>query len=393
MACRPAAGLCRAAQAGERVFNSRPRVLIVERQLLNYRTAFYNRLRDLLTAEGIELQLLVGEGTPAEKMKRNEAHLPWAEPIPIHYLSQNGTCWQPFGRQARNAELVIVMHENKILYNLWLMFGARPKRLAFWGHGANMQSDRPNGWRERFKRWTIGKADWWFAYTELSARLLAPAFPPERTTVVENAVDVEEMIAQCAAFGAAELAARRAEIGMGAGRAGLYLGSLYKEKRLDFLLAAAGRIRERLPDFQLLIVGAGPAEAELAAATAGLPWVHMLGPLHGRAKCEAMMLADVILNPGLVGLGILDSFASGKPMFTTDCGLHSPEIAYLRNGENGVMTDNSEACYADAVVAVLERPAELARLADNARASAARYTVENMAERMVAGIKAALATH
>lgn len=392
-ACRQATVLRRAESSGERAYVSRPRVLIVERQLLNYRTGFYNRLRDLLAAEGIELQLLVGEGTLAEKMKRNEAELPWAEHIPTHYLSQSGLCWQPFGRQARNADLVIVMHENKILYNLWLLFGSRPKRLAFWGHGANMQSDRPNGWRERFKRWTVGKADWWFAYTELSARLLANAFPPERTTVVENAVDVEEMIATCGALDVSDLAARRAALGMGAGKVGLYLGSLYKEKRLDFLLAAAQRIRQRLPDFQLLIVGAGPMEAELAAATAGMSWVHMLGALTGRAKCEAMMLADVILNPGLVGLGILDSFASGRPMFTTDCGLHSPEIAYLRNGENGIMTANSEAAYADAVTAVLERPAELARLASNARASAARYTVGNMAERMCEGIKAAMAIH
>ena len=147
-----------------------------------------------------------------------------------------------------------------------------------------------------------------------------------------------------------------------------------------------------MPDFQLLIVGAGPQDALLAELTAKLPWVHMLGPLQGRAKCEAMMLADVMLNPGLVGLGILDSFASGRPMFTTDCGLHSPEIAYLDNGQNGVMTDNGVEAYADAVVAVLARPAELARLAANARASASRYTVDNMARRMCGGIRSALTT-
>ncbi|SFU91746.1 glycosyltransferase family 4 protein [Pseudoduganella namucuonensis] len=393
-ACSLAVTRQRRESAAGRKYASRPRVVVVERQLLQYRVGVYTRLRELLEGAGIELQLLVGEGTPEEKMKRNEAHLPWAEVIPTRYLLQQMLCWQPFGRQARDADLVIVMHENKILYNLWLMFWARPKRLAFWGHGANLQSDRPQGWKERFKRWTVKKADWWFAYTELSADLIAAAgFPVERTTVVENAVDTDEMIALCAQVGEAELAERRRQLNLGEGPVGLYLGSLYKEKRLGFLLESAQRIRERLPGFQLLVVGAGPDEALMAEAAARQPWIHVLGPLQGRDKCVAMLLADVMLNPGLVGLGILDSFASGRPMFTTDCGLHSPEIAYLHSGENGVMTADGVAPFADAVTEVLRSPSELARLAGGARASASRYTVDNMAQRLSSGIGDALAVH
>ena len=51
---------------------SRPKVLIVERQLLEYRVAFYEKLRILLEYQGIELQLLIGEGTPAEIKKQNQ---------------------------------------------------------------------------------------------------------------------------------------------------------------------------------------------------------------------------------------------------------------------------------------------------------------------------------
>ncbi|MYM76010.1 glycosyltransferase [Duganella sp. FT134W] len=373
-------------------YRSHPRVLIVERQLLHYRVDFYEQLRADLAERGIELQLLVGEGTPAEKLKRNEAHLDWAVSIPTRYFLNNRLCWQPYGAHARAADLVVVMHENKLLYNLWLMV-RRPRRLAFWGHGANLQSSRPQGWKERFKRWTVRRADWWYAYTDLSAALIAAAgFPPERTTVVQNAVDTRAMRAHCDAWDAKTLAARRRALGLADGPLGVYVGSLHKEKRLAFLFAAAEAVRRQVPDFQLLIVGDGPEQALVDAAIARHAWIRAAGALHDRDKAAVLAMADVMLNPGMVGLGILDSFCAGSPMFTTDCGMHSPEIAYLESGVNGVMTANDIDSYADAVVRVLVSPALLATLRHGARASATRHTLENMAQRISGGIANALAT-
>lgn len=372
---------------------SKPRVVIVERQLLHYRMAFYNRLRALLDKEGIELQLLVGHGTPDEEKKMDQVTLDWAIHIPTQYLLGTTLCWQPFGKYAKEADLVIVMHENKIIYNLWLLSFGRPKRLAFWGHGRNMQSDHPNGLKERFKRWTVNKVDWWFAYTETSAALVASAgFPRECTTIVENAVDTEEMTALCALVSAAECQRKREELRLGDGPVALYLGSLYKEKRLDFLLDAAHKIHEKIDGFQLLIVGAGPEQEQIESAAKQYPWIHYLGPLQDRKKAVALVLADVILNPGLVGLGILDSFTSGTPMFTTDCGLHSPEISYLSSGKNGVMTNNDVTTYANTVIDVLSEPQAIAKLSKGALSSATRYTVENMADRIRMGICACLSS-
>lgn len=371
----------------------KPKVLIVERQLLQYRVAFYNRLRTLLDKEGIELQLLIGSGTPSEVKKKNQVSLDWAIHIPTYYLLGTTLCWQPFGAYAKDADLVVVMHENKIIYNLWLLSFGRPKRLAFWGHGRNMQSSRPDGLKERFKRWTINKVDWWFAYTESSAALVTAAgFPRECTTIVQNAVDTEEMTAFCKQVTPVECARKRRELNLGDGPVALYLGSLYKEKRLGFLLDAAFRIRGKIPGFQLLVVGAGPEQELIESAARQYPWIHYLGPLQDQSKAVALVLADVMLNPGLVGLGILDSFASGTPMFTTDCGLHSPEISYLSSGTNGVMTSNDVNTYADAVIDVLQEPEAIARLSKGALSSAPRYTVDNMANRIRMGICACLST-
>ncbi len=389
---------CRAALARYRIRHrlpppAKPRVLIVERQLLHYRVAVYQRLRTLLARHGIDLQLLIGEGTAAEIKKKDQTSLDWSIAIPTRYLLHEKVCWQPFGTYAKQADLVIVMHENKLVYNLWLLSLGRPRRLAFWGHGRNMQSARPGGLKERFKRWTVNKVDWWFAYTDGSAALVNEAgFPSARTTIVENAVDTREMISFCKDVTLAQCEALRARHNMGSGPIGLCLGSLYQEKRLDFLLDAAHRIKKMVPDFQLLIVGAGPEGPMIENAARQFSWVHYLGPLQGREKAEVLVLADVMLNPGLVGLGVLDSFVSGTPMFTTDCGLHSPEISYLASGRNGVITDDDVDVYAEVVSATLRDQNLLAALQRGALDTASRYTLENMTDRLFNGIVNCLST-
>ena len=369
----------------------RPKVLIVERQLLQYRADFYNHLRETLNQAGVDLQLLTGKGTPDEAKKKNEVTLDWSQEIPTYYLPGTSLCWQPFGTYANDADLVIVMHENKILYNLWLLSFGRPKRLAFWGHGRNMQSDKPNGFKEGFKRWTVNKVDWWFAYTQSSAELVSEAgFPMQRTTVVENAVDTESLTSLCRLISSADIQKKRLEMHVDDGQIGLYLGSLYKEKRIDFLIDSAIKIRQQMPQFQLLVAGAGPEQDRVEAATKIYPWIHYVGPVQDQDKAMVLALADVILNPGLVGLGVLDSFASGKPMLTTDCGLHSPEISYLISGINGLITENDIEVYVNAAVRILRDPVLLSDLSRGASSSASNYTIANMVNRIHDGIIACL---
>lgn len=373
------------------MFRTLHRVVIVQRRLTHYRVPFFNRLRALLCQEGIELQLLIGEGTLAEKQKKDEGFLDWAITIPTRYLLDGNLCWQPFGSYLSGANLIIVAHENKLLYNHWLLSFGRPQRIAFWGHGRNMQSHQPDNLKEIFKRWTIRKVDWWFAYTDITAALVAETgFSRQKITVVDNTIDTDELAQYCELVSAADCHFMRKQLGLGDGPVGLFLGSLYKDKRLDFLVEAAQQVRSLIPGFQLVVVGAGPNQVQIKAAAHQHSWLHYLEALHGRDKATALVLADVMLNPGLVGLGILDSFVSGTPMFTTNCGIHSPEISYLESGKNGVMTANDVNSYSAAVASVLLQPKTLVELRVGALASAPRYSIDGMADRFCAGILACL---
>ena len=62
--------------------------------------------------------------------------------------------------------------------------------MAYWGHGANFQSDAPAGVRERWKQMLLTKVDWWFAYTQMMVDILAKAgYPQQQITNLSNAID------------------------------------------------------------------------------------------------------------------------------------------------------------------------------------------------------------
>ncbi len=367
------------------------RVAIVQRRLTHYRLSLFARLRARLAGQDITLSLLAGAGTPAEEKKNDAGHLPWATCVPTRYWLDGRLCWQSFGRALDDVDLLIVTQENKLLRNHLLLVAPRRFKLAFWGHGANLQSDNPDGIKERFKRWTTNRVDWWFAYTQMSADLVrAAGFPQARTTVLNNAVDTMELLRQRQSVTPEETATLRQSLGFGSGPVGVYVGSLYTDKRLDFLFAAAEAIRMQVPDFHLLIVGDGLERDQVQAWCAAHSWARWAGARFGRDKVLHMSLAQFLLNPGLVGLGILDAFASGAPMVTTDHKGHAPEIAYLEPGVNGVMTADDLGSYVDACVRLLRVPGALDVLREGCAAGAREYTVENMVMRFADGIERCL---
>ncbi|MFZ5576455.1 MAG: glycosyltransferase family 4 protein [Pseudomonadota bacterium] len=367
------------------------KVCIVQRRLTHYRVPLFGALRELLAQRGIRLELVVGQGTPAEEKKQDAGELPWAQTSPTRYLLGDRLCWQPLRNHVAGAELVIVTQENKLLQNHLLMALPRRFKLAFWGHGANLQSDRPEGVKERFKRWTTRKVDWWFAYTDMSAALVrAAGFPDTRITVLNNAVDTSELRRQHRSVGPDEARALRDTLGFGDGPVGIFVGSLYADKRLDFIFSAAEQIRRAVPDFQLLVVGDGPERDAVRAWCDARTWASWTGARFGREKAACLKLSDIMLNPAALGLGILDAFACGVPIVTVDSGKHGPEAAYLIPGTNGLMTIDDLDTYVHACVSLLSNPVRLDALREGCAASAEEYTIEHMAQRFADGIERCL---
>lgn len=364
-------------------------VTILQRRLTDYRVSLFEKLRYRLLKEGIQLRLLHGQGNSSEALKSDAGLLQWAEYLPTHYYFGAKLCWQPFAQRVIGDDLVIMTQENGLLAN-HLALARRPcKSLAFWGHGGNFQGNS-GSLRERYKRWSTRRVDWYFAYTALSVDLVTQSgFPRERVTCLNNAVDIDALKHDLAELSYEEIRSARYAFGLDNGPVGLFLGSLYTHKRVDFLIDAAKRLRENVDGFQLLVIGDGPDRSLIEGAARDHPWIQYVGPRRGKEKAAALRIANIMLNPGLVGLGILDSFAAAVPLVTTDCGLHSPEIAYLVP-ENGIMTANNLGAYVDACQQVLRDRQLRDKLVRGCERSANRYTLINMVENFADGITQAL---
>ncbi len=371
------------------------RVTIIQRVLPHYRTSFFRRLRARLSERGVDLQLVYGQEWPGTVPRTTALHEPWARRIDNRYFHLRGKelIWQPCMTLIRGSALAIIEQSTRLLVNYPLLartsFGQG--KLAFWGHGRNLQSLRPGSWSERIKRITTLHADWWFAYTSLSADVVAASgFPRSRITDVQNTIDTSEFGANLDQCSDAEVSAAKETLGITGNRVGLYCGGMYELKRLPFLMEACLVIKKIVPDFAAVFVGDGPETGVVTEMAGRHEWIHYVGPKVGRELAPYYKMASALLMPGLVGLAIVDSFVARVPLFTTDLPIHSPEISYLANQENGIMTPPTVEAFAAIVARYLQDVDMQQRLQDGCARSASRYTIENMVERFSSGIELCL---
>ena len=253
------------------------KVVIFQYRLLHYRLALFELLREQCARHDIDLYLVHGRATRREAARNDEGTLPWAHKVEnrVWEVGERDIIWQPFPAALRDADLVIVMQENRILSNypyLLKAYYGGPK-VAFWRLG-QISSNAPTGLREQWKRLMLTHVDWWFAYTEMTVRIVERGgYPKERITCLNNAIDNEAFRKGILAVVTDE-PSRAATLEHGGSRIGLFCGSLYPEKRLDFMVEAADRIYAELPDFRLVVIGDGPSAGDILAARKSRPWMN-----------------------------------------------------------------------------------------------------------------------
>jgi glycosyltransferase involved in cell wall biosynthesis len=367
------------------------RVTIIQRGISQHRVSFYEMLRDSLARQNVDLVLVHGFFGPRDQTKSDLTTLPWATVIHNRVVRIFGKeiYWQPALVHSLHSDLVIVEQANRLLLNYVLLPIRRLFRfkLAFWGHGKNYQARNNDHWLERYKRLYSTRVDWWFPYTKHGANLLQHnGYPADRITIVQNSADTNLITESMRSVKSQDLEVIRHSMNITGANVCLYCGGMYKDKRLDFLLAACGQLRARIPDFHMIFIGSGPEQQKVQHASNAYPWIHYVGAKYGKDRVPYFMLSNAFLMPGLVGLAIVDCFAARVPLFTTDIPTHSPEITYLENGINGIMTCDSLEAFVQAVVDYLGSGTQQRMLQEGCQQSAERYSLENMVNNFANGV-------
>jgi glycosyltransferase involved in cell wall biosynthesis len=371
-----------------------PRVLIIQAEMKHYRVPFFTKLHAALRQDGIELAVAYSAQNQKQAARKDGAELPpeFGRKVRGYWFAER-FLYQSVWREVLKADLVIVGNENKYLVNpfLLLLSALRQKTVAFWGLGPNMHPDR-SAFSEWIKEKMVSTVDWWFAYTETIADYLRQhGMEADRVTNVQNATDTVELRRLLSEIQDDEARQAKVELaGNAASKIGLYCGLLGEIKAIPMLIEAARLVRQRCPDFHLVIVGNGPDRAWVEQAIVGNPWIHYMGSKFGRDSAMLYKIADVFLLAGTAGLAIVDSFAAGLPLIATHLPTHPPEVSYLCDGENGKITPHTASAFADAVVEVLTKPALMATLRHGAARAGSKYTIEAMVENYRAGVNQCL---
>lgn len=398
------------------------KVTIVQRILPHYRIRLFSRLVEELAKDGIELNLIYGQELMGTVPKTSNFNAPWAHRVSNSYFQVFGieVVWQPCLRLLDGSDLIIVEQANRLLINyvLFMLRKIRGFKLAYWGHGKNM-CNKPgqNKIREKIKHLLVDKVDWWFAYTNLTATVVSDfGVPKDRISVIMNSIDTLELEQGLSEATPERINALKRTIGIRSDHVGVFCAGMNREKCLDFLLQSCLKIREKVPDFEMLFIGSGPEQFKVEEAAIQYPWIHYVGPKYGTDRVSYLMLGKALLMPGLIGLVVIDSFVTQRPLITIDIPGHGPEIDYLETGRNGILLETSEAsreefarylkkknpsarapfseysteAYANCVVSYFKSDDMQSILRSGCAESAQRYSMENMVNNFADGVKQCL---
>ena len=163
----------------------------------------------------------------------------------------------------------------------------------------------------------------------IRARAIAFGIPPEKIVTRRIGIDVRKFTP------AQTLAGQRA-------RRVLFVGRLVEKKGVRYLIEAMARVRARLPDATLAIVGDGPLRAELAAMAGALAVpTEFLGALDDVGVRAQLASARVFCLPSIVassgdaegfGMVLLEAQACGVPVVTSARGGATEGLVEGRTG-------------------------------------------------------------
>jgi glycosyltransferase involved in cell wall biosynthesis len=368
-----------------------PTTTIIQRILPHYRIPFFNNLAVRLAEHNIDLQCIYGQESPGTVPKTIQTDAKWAIFRKNKYIRFFGQelVWQKLSSVDLQSDLIIIEQANRLLSNYPLLTKRKKgRKIAFWGHGRNLQSNDNMG-REFLKRSLANKVDWWFAYTEMSKEIvLENGFPENNITTVNNTIDTLSMKSSISAVTKEKVESVYKQFNItDPGRTCLYCGGLHPSKKLDFLLNASELIYKAEPRFSLLVVGDGPESGKMRQASIKHNWLHYAGPHFGESLAPFLKASQLLLMPGPVGLVIIDSFVAKVPIVTTISGFHGPEIAYLRDGLNGVETAFNEKAYSERVIQLLNNKESIQKLKTGCQNSAEAFSIGRMVNNFAAGIQ------
>ncbi len=370
------------------------KVLIAHQSTIpHYRIDFFESLHEVLP-KNVDFEVV-------EERKQSKRDLFFKEEkdlesvkFKIHYTNtyflskKSKYCFQTFIFQAWKYDLLIVENAvNNLSYILIMLFRLFGKKVSFWGHGRDLNhpddTSRTRQILESFKFWLVRRASSYFAYTEsVKKYLIQRQIPSQRVFNLSNTLDIVSIRNEFERVNdSLENVALTKKL--------VFTGRLTKSKRIGFLLEAFQELYNRDNEFELNIIGDGPAKyKDLIRKKSDSCNIKYHGEITNNIELAKIYAqCDIYMYPGYIGLGGVHAMCFDLIPVVIDHEFHKPEYDYLNHGNSVITSKGSNALeYSDAIIELYKDPTSLILKKSNVWPSISHLTVENMAKNFSEGI-------
>lgn len=242
------------------------------------------------------------------------------------------------------------------------------KRVFFWTIGWYHADSKLNSW---LKRRFFGLANGLMLYGRAAKKIaVAQGFDPQKVHVVYNSLDYATQKKERANVTEAQISAvREKHFDHPEWPIAICISRLTNKRRLDWLIEAAGKLKEQGHPLNILLVGEGEGDEkeklESMARDADVPVCFYGACYDEQVLATLTMAANVTVAPGMVGLTAMQSMAFGTPVIThNDMMLQSPESEVIIPGYNGDLFEHGDT---DDLAACIKRWTQTSRVDETTR--------------------------
>ncbi|MEM9829100.1 MAG: glycosyltransferase family 4 protein [Bacteroidota bacterium] len=326
-------------------------IILLSNKLFHYRVPIYNYFRQEFLKEGYDFKVLTNE------VQKNFDHQFEFECI---VEPPSFSRYKAVMREKQPSAVIVFMHlKDWIMWPMihWLKANGVP--IIYWNHGVNLQ-DPDNLYKNTLYYYLHNISDSIVLYSPAEKKHIKPK-NHHKVHIGYNTLNLRSFpeITQSKQ----EL---KEELNIPYDKVVLFAANTLLRRRIDLLLEIFSDRTDQ--NIGLVIAGLRETTPEIEKTINQSPAITYVGQIADQAEFNKLVkLSDVFTIPGRSGLAINQAFHWGVPYVTTNV-RQSPEIWYLKDGQNGYIADiEKPGDYRDKLMKVLEDDELRARMADKAR--------------------------
>lgn len=363
------------------------RIIIFERVLTHYRLRFYNYIVE--NNPNIEIIFLTGPFITGKGFHTNIKEANFSVKIlPVKFFLGFEIYNWPL-KLLKTADSVVCVISLTSISNIFYSAIARIYSIPFfwWGHSKNFSK---SGFFERAKNelkllstcWSNGV----LAYTDQEReRFLQSRFLRNKIVIsLGNTLDTESIISirneshhhilPKEAF--VNKMRNKSLIGI--------IGRLHEKRNARLAIDLFLEVFSTKKDLLLLIIGDGEEYHRLNEYYGAKEGILFVGGIEDEKELAYYMSRiEFFIHAGLVGLNLVHAMCYEKPNLVINLPIHSPEIDYLKNGENGLLLNDVNEMKKN-ILSLLDNKDEIKRLGKNALNDIkSTYNIKRMAANFI----------